>query len=55
MGTRLYLYDMGKKLSKLVKTPLNVDFLWTDVWNFRPSRTSLDSKLNVSMFRIHVI
>ena len=28
---RLYLYDMGKKFSKLVKTPLNVDFLSTDV------------------------
>ena len=25
--TIIYLYDVGKKLSKLVKTPLNVGFL----------------------------
>ena len=33
MELRLYLYDMGKKLLNLVKTPLNVGFLLTDVWN----------------------
>ena len=29
--TKLYLYNMGKQPSKLVKAPVNIDFLQTDV------------------------
>ena len=61
---RLHLYDMDKRL--LVKMPLNVGFLETDMWNFplflyEDLRMNyfffltLDGKLNVSKFKIHVI
>ena len=29
---RLHLYDMDKRLPNLVKMPLNVGFLETDMW-----------------------